>query len=146
MTPRDWTLLVIAAAEGKTLQPVQLQKALFLLGKRLTPQQRQTHEFYEFTAYDYGPFDSTIYTDAESLEAEGLIAITRPPVSRYKLYQATEEGLKRAAEVRAGLQPLAVEYVAKVVQVVRALSFNDLVSAIYKAYPEMRENSVFKEA
>jgi hypothetical protein len=36
MTRKDWTLLVIAASEKKPLQPVHLQKSLFLLARNLS--------------------------------------------------------------------------------------------------------------
>jgi uncharacterized protein YwgA len=78
MTPKDWTLLVIAAADPKPLQPVQLQKSLFLLGRNLSPEQLQVKEFYDFQPYDYGPFCSDIYSNAEKLSDEGLIRIDRP--------------------------------------------------------------------
>ena len=36
------------------------------------------------------------------------------------------------------------EYISRVFQWVRALSFEQLVRAIYAQYPEMKENSVFR--
>lgn len=36
-------------------------------------------------------------------------------------------------------------YIGKVSTFVRTRSFNDLVSAIYKAFPEMKANSIFRE-
>ncbi|MEO6022952.1 MAG: hypothetical protein ABIP64_07525, partial [Burkholderiales bacterium] len=82
MEARDWTLLVLAKA-GE-LQPVQLQKSLFLLGRNLNEHQLATGNFYNFEAYDYGPFSSGIYADAEMLEQGKLIIIKRPPEVRYK--------------------------------------------------------------
>jgi hypothetical protein len=38
----------------------------------------------------------------------------------------------------------AIAYIRQASEFVRSLSFTQLVSAIYKAYPEMRENSVFQ--
>ncbi len=145
MTPQDWTLLVIAAASGKPVQPVQLQKALFLISRGLNAQQRQTDAFYEFTPYDYGPFSSDVYRDAEALEESGFVKIVRPPETRYREYSVTATGMERAQELRRSLGAPAAGYLQRVVDFVRALSFNALVSAIYKAYPEMRANSVFQE-
>ncbi len=145
MMSRDWSLLVIAAAGGKHLQPVQLQKALFLLSQNLSQQQLRVRSFYEFAPHDYGPFSSQAYRDADALEAQSLAHVDRPPVTRYKLYSVTEEGLKRARELRAELQPSVVKYLDAVVEFTRRLSFNQLVSAIYKAYPAMKANSVFKD-
>ena len=41
MTRKNWTLLVVAAAQGRP-------KALFLLGRNLGPEQLQTADFYAF--------------------------------------------------------------------------------------------------
>jgi uncharacterized protein YwgA len=142
MNPKDWTLLVIAARKGKMVQPVQLQKSLFLLKKNLSLPQLQVSRFYQFEPYDYGPFCSKIYADAENLCEEGLVHIDR--VS-YRLYSATEDGLAAAARLKRALTDEAKDYLSKVVEWTCALSFNDLVSAIYRAYPDMKKNSIFQE-
>ena len=49
----------------------------------------------------------------------------------------------KAAELSAGIDEPVMSYIKEVSKFVRALSFADLVSAIYKAYPEMKANSVF---
>src|SRR5437016_11397384 len=102
MIPKDWALLVIASARGEQLSPVQLQKALFLIGRNLTPQQRCGRDFYNFRAYDYGPFDSSIYNDAVRAQAEGFVRII-DPLQSHRAYSATELGLFEAQRLRAGL-------------------------------------------
>lgn len=143
LTPGDWTLLVIAAAPGQAIEPVQLQKSLFLLGRNLSRAQLRVANFYEFSAYDYGPFCSAVYEDAERLEREGLVRIARPPETRFNMYSVTEAGVARAAKIGSGLAEPTREYLRAVVTWTRSLSFNDLVSSIYKAFPEMKANSVF---
>ena len=145
MTPQDWTLLTIAAADGDALRPVQLQKALFLISRNVPTRLRKTRSFYGFVAYDYGPFCKQVYTDAEILELTGLVQITRPPTTRYQEFRATAAGLRRAESIREKLSAPADEYLQNVVDFVRTVSFNELVNAIYNAYPEMRENSVFSQ-
>jgi hypothetical protein len=145
LTPRDWTLLVINAAKQGSLEPVQLQKALFLVSRNVNPSQLLAERFYDFSAYDYGPFCGEIYTDAEALERDGLVLIQRPPITRYKLFSITEAGQRRAEELRAKIPERTLDYVERVVAWTRGLTFNQLVSAIYKAYPEMKENSVFQD-
>ncbi len=144
MTRKDWALLVIAAAQGKPVSPVQLQKALFLIGQTLTPTQLQTQIFYDFAPYDYGPFDGAIYLDAEQLEREGLVSINFPPL-RSREYVATPAGVQHAAALEANLTPGVTHYLDEVVQWVSSLSFNELVRAIYAKYPAMKVNSVFRE-
>ena len=143
MDRKDWTMLVIAAADSAPLQPVQLQKALFLLGENFS-RKVLGKNYYKFSAYDYGPFSSEIYEDAEALQSENLISITRSPISRYKLYSTTEAGTEHAAQLRAALPSNAQEYVSSVVKFVQSMSFRELVLTIYKHYPKMRANSVFK--
>src|SRR5438046_264312 len=135
MEKKDWTLLVIAAAEGSGLQPVQLQKSLFLLSRRLSPVRLDTGDFYAFEVYDYGPFCWEVYSDAELLQREGLIDIDHPEQRRYREYRITEAGREKARELRISLAPEAGTYLDAVVGWVRSLSFNDLVDAIYKAFP-----------
>jgi hypothetical protein len=61
------------------------------------------------------------------------------------LYSATEEGSTVAEELVKALSPETRDYLTRVVEWTGSLSFNDLVSAIYHAYPEMKKNSVFQE-
>lgn len=145
LLPEDWTLLVIAAGGARPLEPVQLQKSLFLLAKRLPPERLRVREFYSFAPYDYGPFCRDVYDDAERLERDGLIQIERPPYTRFNRYTPTPAGLQRAEELRKMLDEPTRVYLQSVVDWTVSLSFNQLVSAIYDAYPEMREKSVFQE-
>lgn len=143
MTPADWTLMVIAEAPQAT-QPVQLQKALFVLGQKLNAAQLGVERFYTFAPYDYGPFCATVYEDAEQLEREGLISISQPPDTRFKLYKITPLGQARAAELKAALGARERDYLHRLIQFIQRLNFNELVSSIYKAFPEMSANSVFR--
>ena len=143
MIRKDLTLLAIAAGHPTALLPVQLQKSLFLLTDRL-PREIQAFDVYQFSPYDYGPFCAEVYMDAELLESEGLVEIIRPPASRYRMYGATDPGRVRADELLAGLPVGIGGFIREVVAFTQGLSFNELVSAIYEAYPEMRANSVFQ--
>ena len=143
MTPKDWTLLVIASARGKDVSPVQLQKTLFLIGQNLTSAQRQCAKFYKFRAYDYGPFDRAIYDHADELRNEGLILIY-PESGSFRNYVALPAGIERADQLRAELVPPVTDYLDGVVAWARSLSFKELVRAIYEDYPQMKVNSVFQ--
>jgi hypothetical protein len=145
MVRKELTLLVVAAAEHKALRPVQLQKSLFLICQNIAAEQLGVDRLYHFDAYDYGPFCSQIYRDAEDLESDGLITITRPPESVFKLYQATPDGLARAEHLFRTLSGEVADYIKRVVRFTQELSFNQLVSAVYRAYPAMRVNSVFQD-
>ncbi|WP_243325156.1 hypothetical protein [Geothrix sp. SG200] len=143
MTPRDWTLMTISSGEGP-LQPVQLQKSLFIISKKFDADKLKSSSFYPFDPYDYGPFCGEVYSDAERLEFEGLITITRPPISRYRQYQITEKGRELAKSLKDRLDPEVKEYLETIVNWTQSLTFNQLVSSIYAAFPEMKANSVFQ--
>ena len=142
MERKDWTLLALAAAEGQTLTPVQLQKVLFLLGKKI-PGAVGT-EFYEFHAYNYGPFDSQVYVDAEELGRDSLVVISPVSGQRWSEFSISKLGLDRASEVAKQADEKAVEYLGRVVEWARKKSFAELVRAVYHEYPEFRKNSVFQ--
>lgn len=140
--PREhWTLLAIAAAGGKPLSPVQLQKSLFVLGREM--REAVGAGFYNFRPYNYGPFDSAVYADAEMLASLGLVNINQP--WRWKEYAATPDGMKEAGRVKSSAPPAATAYLAKIVAWAGSLSFQDLVRAIYARYPDTRTKSIFEE-
>jgi hypothetical protein len=144
MERSDWTLLVIAAAAPHSLDPVQLQKCLFLLGKNCP--QVLTTPFYNFRPYNFGPFDSAVYLDAEHLETQGRIAISRPAWRNWGEYSITPAGIERVEWLRrTEVNALLWEYLCRLVEWARSLSFESLVRTIYQHYPEFRENSVFRE-
>jgi uncharacterized protein len=144
MRREDWTLLAISVAGGKGLSPVQLQKTLFLVGRRL-PQGDLGDAFYNFEPYNYGPFDVSIYQDAEMLEGRGLVAISRSNERRWAQYLPTPDGVRAAGTLRERANPRAVAYLEQVVAWAMRLSFRDLVRAIYAEFPEFRINSVFQD-
>lgn len=144
MRPIDWTLLCIAEAGNQPLQPVQLQKALFLLGRNLPLSRLKAETFYSFEPYDYGPFAAGVYRDAEALEQGGLVTIKRPPLTRFNQYSSTDAGRETAASLRKELPADVAKYLTDVIKFTQSLSFNELVAAIYKAYPDMKANSVFQ--
>ena len=144
MLKRDWTLLVIAAAKGEKVSPVQLQKALFLLSDKLSNEQRQTKSFYKFEPYDYGPFCADVYSDAEALAASDLVCIACENFS-FRQYSVTPKGEAGAAKLRKELDGPVRIYLDAIVEWVRSQPFAELVQAIYKMYPAMKANSIFQE-
>jgi hypothetical protein len=137
---KHWVLLVLDAAQGEPLSPVQLQKSLFLVSRKIG----LPRDYYRFRPYDYGPFDPEVYRDAEALEAEGLLAISPSQNLKWRLYAITLKGAKVAEDIKTGVPSAALAVVTSVVSHVTALSFNDLVQEIYREYPEYSANSVFR--
>ena len=143
MSPKAWTLLAISVAGENGLSPVQIQKALFLLGKELSADIGDG--FYAFEPYNYGPFCKVIYGDAEDLADEGLVVVSsRTGMNRrYSHFTITPSGQQQAGEVERSAPPKAVSYLRAVVAWAQSQTFSGLIRAIYQKYPEYRENSVF---
>ena len=140
MDRKYWTLLALGAAEGKALTPVQLQKTLFLLGQAFP----EMEDFYDFVPYNYGPFDASIYEDAKILAQEGLVNIDTPNGCRWYVYSCTSAGLSHADQVVEDIPQEIWRFLIKIVDWIFPLSFSQIVSAVYRAYPQMKVNSVFE--
>lgn len=141
MTKLDLLLIALAAGEKSEHTPVQIQKLMFLVEQNVS--NRIGGPFFEFRPYDYGPFDSSIYELLRQLEADGLASAS---ISNrgWKRHSLTDAGIIKAAELSKNVDAPVMDYIKEVSKFVRTLSFADLVSSIYKAYPEMKVNSVFK--
>lgn len=138
---KDAVLAAFVPAAGAVYTPVQVQKMLFLIDRNLSS---RIGTRFEFIPYSYGPFDKNIYSLLEQLEAEGCVEILCHPFIRWKKYKLTCKGQQEGEKILASLEPQVRDFITKVSVFVRSLSFAELVSAIYQAYPEMRANSVFQ--
>ena len=135
----DLLLKIIAAAEGEKLTPAQLQKVAFLLGKQFPDE--VPDDYYEFIKYAYGPFSADVYRDAEELERQGKVSITVNKRGGWREYSVTVRGyLAKVEDVPEDVE----KYIGKTVSWARGLSFQKLIRAIYTAFPEYAENSVFR--
>jgi uncharacterized protein YwgA len=145
MTRRDW-LLVLCAYEGAPagLDPVRLQKGMFLFARTgSVPEAEQ----YEFEPYDYGPMSSKIYHDLDALVTEGLLARRAVADRQWSRYTATDVGLAQARERLRQLNPdhkAAARRLHEIKQRVSNVSFNELLDGVYREHPDMAVNSVFR--
>jgi hypothetical protein len=138
---KDVLLTALALSDNRSLTPVQVQKAMFLIAAEAMD--AAPGPFYKFEKYNYGPFCSDIYSDLTEFERCDLLAVDQPLNSRVRAYRLTDQGVKAAALSKSHLNPGLTEYLKSVIEWVTSLSFPDLVRAIYKKYPEYKENSVF---
>src|SRR5258705_12332099 len=104
MASRDeFLLLALASASDGRLTPVQIQKAMFLLkqeaGQFVGP------DFYEFVPYNYGPFNSSIYDDLNTLAAEGLVTVDQSQGRSWAMNTITGTCQQKAGQVRTNDQP-----------------------------------------
>ncbi len=143
MDRRDLLLAVLAAADGSPYQPVQLQKAVFLVSRNMSRIVTEGPGF-AFAPYDYGPFDSSVYHEAERLQVAGLAEIASSNRGRWRTYAASAAGVAAGQERLARMTTEQQGYVRAVAEWVRKLDFASLVRSIYEAYPEMRTNSIFQ--
>lgn len=144
MRRKDLALVMLSLAEGKRYSPVQIQKALFLATKNV-PHLIDTGPNYKFVPYDYGPFDASVYRDLRELHQEGSAEVFMAFHGRWNEYCATMDGLDRAKNLRAEVDKEDLAYLSELSNWVRSLSFSELVSAIYQAYPKMKTKSIFVE-
>ena len=103
MSPADWLLLLIAARpSGGGLDPIRLQKGMFLLAREseIAPRER-----YWFVPYNYGPMSPAIYRDAEALVADGLAERLPVPGYSWTSLAATVRGRERAERLAEGIAP-----------------------------------------
>jgi len=136
----DVVLAALSPAGGVPHTPVQVQKLLFLVDRNISTLLGGPK--FAFKPLHYGPFDRQVYASLEGLAQQGLVEITRG--WNWPEYRLTPAGQARAAGVLADLDEPARDYIDRASTFVRSLPFPELVAAIYKAYPEMRANSVFQ--
>jgi uncharacterized protein len=144
ISQRQKIILAALAAEcSSAFAPVQVQKLFFLLDQNIA------NEFggalFNFEPYDYGPFDRAVYSELEMLAQRGLVAIEATPDAARRRFSLTVAGQDVGNAVLGQLSGRARDYLARVSSWVRSLSFAELVGSIYKQYPNMKANSVFRD-
>jgi hypothetical protein len=145
MSRGELVLALLASAGGRAYSPAQLQKTVFLVTRNMPGLITQGPGF-DFQPYDYGPFDKDVYNEAVALKQAGAAEISQAPWGRWVTYAATQAGIERGLQIMAELPQATREYLQSVSSWALAQNFQSLVKAIYDAYPEMRENSIFKDA
>jgi uncharacterized protein len=138
---KETILAVLAAGPRVPFTPVQIQKLLFLVDRRIP--KLIGGPFFNFVPYHYGPFDKHIYALLEELKGEGYVKIEHDSNFRRNTYSLSDAGITKGKDHLSTFPPVAVDFVQKTIAFVLKSSFAQLVSAIYRAYPEMKANSVF---
>lgn len=142
MDRKDIIIVALVASDGAIHTPVQIQKLLFLIDKNLSKHLKGP--FFNFEPYAYGPFDSDIYSVLENLEKEGFVETISSPNLSWSKYRLTPQGQKRGYELLNSIDSKIADYIRKLSEFIRSLSFSELLSVIYKEYPEMKKYSVFR--
>ena len=144
MQSLDWLLLAVEGhAVGATgpdkLDPVRIQKSMFLLSQR-----GPARDLYSFKPYNWGPFSSSIYNDLDSLVLQGLLEKVPNPGHTWVWYEATPKGHDRASQLALGLKDEQRTWLGRCRDFVTDRSFTRLLRDVYDAYPEMATKSLFQ--
>ncbi len=134
----DILLVIIAAANGKELSRVQLQKVAFLVSEEFKG--KLPENFYKFDKHNFGPFCIDIYDDTEMLHYWGWIRVNPGAEPRLDTYSIAEPFNLDDLQINEDIKQYIKDTVAWVVD----MSFGEIVRAVYWLFPEYRENSIFK--
>lgn len=134
-------LAAMSPAGGGRYSPVQIQKLLFLIDREISD--LVGGPWFAFQPYHYGPFDKRVYAILEALAEQGQVEIG-DCLTNCRSYALTPEGLVSGREALGTLAAPAQDFIKRASEFVRGNNFAALVAAIYKAYPDMRRNSVFQ--
>ena len=118
--------------------PVRMQKLLFLIDVEIPD--LIGGPFFDFQPYNFGPFDIQVYFELEELTASSRVHTDR--TWRYDRYRLTDAGLVMGNTVLRELPETARRFVDRACQWMLAVSFDDLLSAIYRRYPDMGVRSI----
>lgn len=140
MDRMDVMLAALASGAHEEFSPVQLQKMMFLIDRNIG--RTLGGPFFDFQPYDYGPFDAGVYNEFSRLSSFGMAESYGEGKDRR--YRLNDEGRARSSEILAQVPSNVRTYFKDIAEFVQKLSFSALVSSIYKHYPEMKVNSVFR--
>ena len=98
--------------------------------------------YFDFKPYDYGPFDKDVYSALDSLKESGQVVVNHN--SRYRKFALTEDGYLEGMKALEDTSEPARAFIKDAAKWVQETSFQDMVSAIYTKYPEMKANSIFR--
>jgi len=141
---RQKTLLLFLDSR-KAINPVRVQKGMFLFAMK-TPELWLPREGrYDFEPRDYGAYSSAIRSDLNTLtEKDYIYTVQMLQGESWNWWMLTDKGFELLARFGDDIDHRAIEYLQRLRKFVDGLSFTQLLSAVYKEYPEYAVNSVFR--
>ncbi len=141
---QDWPLLLIArdvlgVSGPETLDPVRIQKGIFLLSQR-----GPRRDLYTFRPYNWGPYSSELNSDLDFLVVTGMLKREQEPGRTWNRFRLTPQGEERARILAASLKQEAVEWLGKTRLFLTSRSFGKLLADVYEAFPEYATASLFR--
>ena len=143
MSVEQYVLAMLSTGGGQSFTPVQVQKFFFILDKEV-PAGIGGAKF-DFQPYDDGPFDKKVYGVLENLASREQVIRSGDSSRSYQVYSTSGMGQKEGERLFGQFKAEIQQYAKEVSEFVLECSFTELVSAIYKKYPEMKVNSVFQQ-
>ncbi|MCC6314493.1 MAG: hypothetical protein IT337_10820 [Thermomicrobiales bacterium] len=138
----DWLTLFLAysSPDGDPPEPLDrlaIQKGLYLLREVA---QLPTEEAYDFAPYRYGTYSVDVLDDLETLVATGQLG--QKGIRGTARYFPTVAFIGRAAVVaERGAPPETLALIEVLRALLRDLSFDQTLAAMYAAYPETGERT-----
>jgi hypothetical protein len=139
----DWLLLLVdnevLGAQGPAeLDPVRIQKGMFLLSER-----GPARQLYAFRPYNWGPFSSAIYADLDTLTRQGYLTEEKVLGRSWSTYRITTRGHERAVASAEQTGGKAVGWLKQTREFLTTRSFAHLLRDVYALYPDYAVNSRF---
>lgn len=139
----DWLIAFLAADPGGPLDPVRVQKGMFLLAMR-SPLDDDAR--YAFEPYAYGPMSRALYGDVRRLRRERLVDATPIEGASWQLLGLSAGGRELAGQLRRRAErehPQALAELDAIRREISGLSFSQLLQHVYDRYPAYAVRSVF---
>lgn len=137
----DWLLLFLTAGSGGPLDPVRVQKGMFLLAMDGA---LAAHERYAFEPYAYGPMSRQLYRDLRRLDHDALLVGLPVPGASWELVQLAPVGAARSATLRERASAQGLQAAASIRERISGLTFAELLELVYELHPEYAVRSVFR--
>ena len=142
MTRAEIVLAAMAAGgRGVSYDGLRIQKLLFLFDVEIPELVEGPH--FEFAAYNYGPFDKSLYAVLGDLDHRGQVS--QGQENGYTHYSLTPEGHAEGRRVLGTLSPEARQFMESAAEWLRLSTFRRILTVIYRKYPEMARNSIVPE-
>jgi uncharacterized protein len=140
LAAEDVLLLLADGADGPyDLDRFRLMKGAFLVAKLGGG---EWDELFNFRPYDFGPFDSSVYSLKDSLVSRGLLDAAKP--TRYGKYTLTAEGSARARSLEAEIGKEDADWIRSIGRWLTSNSFSGIANKVYSDFPEFATRSVMR--
>lgn len=145
MKRSDWLLLLLAlrieGTERSALDPVRVQKGMFLFAKEGGVSES---EAYTFEPYNWGPYSTLVNNDLQELVRDEFAVARDVPGYTWKTFAPTADGVNKARNLLKTAPRDSVQKLAQIKKRVGLVTFNELLSDVYENYPEFATRSLFR--